>query len=246
MIKLQNVSLSYPMPDISAHSFQNFVGSSIGGLLKRQAGGKINYVQALNEINLTVQDGCRLGIIGHNGAGKTTLLRVLAGVYPVTSGTVDVNGSIRALTDFSLGMDPNASGYKNIIFRLIFMGYSFSDAKAAIDEIISFSDLGDFINLPIRTYSTGMYLRLAFAISTHFPPDILILDEVIGAGDEAFRAKAQERLNKIMTEARIVVLSTHDFGALQKYCNRALLMSHGKIVKDGSVNEVVDEYTATI
>lgn len=246
MIKLSSVSLSYPAPDISAHSFQNFVGSSIGGMLKRSNKGSKNYVQALTDIDLTVEDGCRLGIIGHNGAGKTTLLRVLAGVYPVTTGTVIVDGTIRALTDFSLGMDPNASGYKNIIFRLIFMGYSFAQAKSAVDSVIDFSGLGEFINMPIRTYSTGMYLRLAFAISTHFPPDILILDEVIGAGDEAFREKAQGRLNKIMTEARIVVLSTHDFGALNKYCNRAILMRHGRVVKDGIVPDVVGEYSAHI
>jgi len=169
----------------------------------------------------------------------------LSGVYPPTSGEVSLRGKISALTDVSLGMEPNATGLKNIVFRLVFMGASFREANKAVDEIVEFSELGDFINLPVRTYSAGMFLRLAFAISTHFTPDILIFDEVIGAGDESFRAKAKARLDKLITNSRIVILSSHDLGAVKLYCDRALMMAQGQIVFDGSADETVAHYMAT-
>jgi lipopolysaccharide transport system ATP-binding protein len=180
--------------------------------------------------------------MGHNGAGKTSLLRVISGVYPPNSGDVKIIGKVSAMTDFTLGMDPNVSGLENIIFRLIFMGYSYKEAKKAVPEIIDFSELGNFINLPVRTYSTGMFIRLAFAISTHFTPDILILDEVIGAGDESFREKAIKRLDSLLYGARIVVLSSHDLGAIEKYCTSAIVMSHGKIVYEGNSKEAISFY----
>jgi lipopolysaccharide transport system ATP-binding protein len=202
----------------------------------------VRYVTALKNINLEIQDGQRLGIVGHNGAGKTSLLRVLSGVYPPSKGSVYTKGSINSLTDITLGMDENASGLKNIIFRLVFMGYSFEDAKKSIDEIVEFSELGDFIKLPVRTYSTGMFLRLAFAISTHFVPDILVLDEIIGAGDQAFKRKANERIQKFLQESRIVILTTHDLAAVEKYCDSAIMLEQGQIVKSGNVHDVVSYY----
>ena len=202
----------------------------------------MRYVEALKNINLTIKDGERLGIIGHNGAGKTTLLRLLSGVYPPSSGTVTIQGRINALTDFTLGMDQDASGLKNIIFRLVFMGYSFTEARKAVDEIVAFSELGDFIHLPMRTYSTGMFLRLAFAISTHFTPDILILDEVIGAGDEGFRQKVKTRLDSLFNTSRIVILSSHDFESVTTYCTRAIHMAHGIIQAEGKPVDIIESY----
>ncbi|MBN4666579.1 ABC transporter ATP-binding protein [Pandoraea nosoerga] len=245
MIELKSVHLRYPLMGHYSHSLQSLLSQKVGGVL----GGSrktelVNYVHALRDISLRIDDGCRLGIVGHNGAGKTTLLRVLSGVYPPTSGEVTLRGKISALTDFTLGMEPNATGLKNIVFRLVFMGFSFREANKAVDEIVEFSELGDFINLPVRTYSTGMFLRLAFAISTHFTPDILILDEVIGAGDESFRAKAKARLDKLITSSRIVVLSSHDLGAVKSYCDRAILMEQGQIVADGTPDEIVARYTS--
>lgn len=228
---------------LTSHSLQSKMINAVGGLIFSERSSSVSYVDALRDINLSICNGDRIGIVGHNGAGKTTLLRVLSGVYPPTKGNVEIEGKISALTDFSLGMDPNASGIKNIIFRLVFMGYTFSDAYSAIDEIVEFSELGDFINLPVRTYSTGMYLRLAFAISTHFTPDILILDEVIGAGDEGFRHKAKTRLDDLLSRARIVVLSSHDLGAVREYCSAAILMEKGQIVESGMVERVVEAYT---
>jgi len=229
-----------------SHSLQSLVYKQVGGVLFGERENLVNYVHALRDVTLKVKNGSRLGIVGHNGAGKTTLLRVLSGIYPPTSGKITTTGNISSLTDFTLGMDPNASGLKNIEFRLVFMGFSFSDARKATDAIVDFSELGDFINLPVRTYSTGMFLRLAFAISTHFTPDILILDEVIGAGDEAFRNKAKARLEKLISLSRIVVLSSHDLGAIKEYCDTAILMKQGEITANGSPQEVIQEYTENI
>ncbi len=244
MIELSSVHLKYPLMGHFSHSLQSLVNHKVGGVLRRheQQEKLVTYVHALRDISLKIEDGCRLGLIGHNGAGKTTLLRVLSGVYPPTSGSIVTKGNISALTDFTLGMDPNASGLKNIEFRLVFMGFSFKKARQAIDDIVAFSELGEFINLPVRTYSTGMYLRLAFAISTHFIPDILILDEVIGAGDETFRIKAKGRLEKLISGSRIVVLSTHDMGAVKTYCDRALWLQQGEIMQEGSPTDVTQNY----
>ena len=244
MIELQSVHLKYMLMGHFSHSLQSWVGHKVGGVLRRSDNKEklITYVHALRDISLKIDSGSRLGIIGHNGSGKTTLLRVLSGVYPPTSGNIITQGKVSALTDFTLGMDPNATGLKNIEFRLVFMGFSFKEARKAIDDIVDFSELGEFVHLPARTYSTGMFLRLAFAISTHFTPDILILDEVIGAGDENFRAKAQERLESLISKSRIVVLSSHDLAAIKSYCDSAIWLHQGEILERGSPQSVVESY----
>ena len=245
MLILKEVCLSYSVAGTKSHSLQAHVYQKIkkivGGSLDSTSSG--TQVHALKNINLNIQDGQRLGIVGHNGAGKTTLLRVLSGAYTPTSGKVDIHGRVHALTDFTLGMEPDASGLKNIIFRLIFMGYTFKEAKNAIDEIVDFSELGQFIHLPLHTYSTGMFMRLAFAISTHFMPDILILDEIIGAGDEDLKKKCRERLTTLLQQSRIAVLSTHDMGALKEYCDTAILMQSGEIIAAGSPQNIIELYT---
>jgi len=246
MIKLKNVHLKYPLMGLKSHSLQMELYNKVGGLFGSSGKGSTDFVHALNNISLTINHGDRLGILGHNGAGKTTLLRVLSGVYPPTSGTIQIEGKVNAMTDFSLGMDPNVSGYKNIIFRLVFMGYSYKDAVKAAPEIIEFSELGEFIHMPTRTYSTGMFLRLAFAISTHFTPDILILDEVIGAGDESFREKALTRLDSLFNDARIVVLSSHDLSAVEKYCTKVIVMEHGQVTYEGLPTEGIEYYRKQI
>lgn len=245
MIKLEDVSLRYPLLGFYSHSLQRAVYGAVGGLI---SGGESrrSYVQALSGVNLDVKDGQRLGVLGHNGAGKTSLLRVMTGVYPVSSGFISVKGQINALTDVTLGMNANASGLKNVVFRLVFMGHTFREARAAVDEIVEFSELGEFIHFPVHTYSSGMYLRLAFAIATHFPPDILILDEVIGAGDEGFRAKALRRIESVLEKSRIVILSSHDLGALRKYCDAGILLDHGTVKTQGEISEVIDQYVTSV
>ena len=228
MLILKEVCLSYSVAGTKSHSLQAHVYQKIkkivGGSLDSTSSG--TQVHALKNINLNIQDGQRLGIVGHNGAGKTTLLRVLSGAYTPTSGKVDIHGRVHALTDFTLGMEPDASGLKNIIFRLIFMGYTFKEAKNAIDEIVDFSELGQFIHLPLHTYSTGMFL-----------------DEIIGAGDEDFKKKCRERLTTLLQQSRIAVLSTHDMGALKEYCDTAILMQSGEIIAAGSPQNIIELYT---
>jgi lipopolysaccharide transport system ATP-binding protein len=243
MIRLRNVSLEYPVVGHFSRSLQREIYTRVGGLIGEKRGGGAQ-VSALRDIDLEIADGCRLGILGHNGAGKTSLLRTICGVYPPTAGSIETSGRISALTDITLGMDANATGYRNIVFRLVFMGRSFREAEAAAGEIAAFSELGDFIDLPVHTYSAGMYLRLAFAIATHFPPDILVLDEIIGAGDIEFRAKARERMESLLGQSRIVVLSSHDLSSVAKYCTRAIVLDHGRIIADGPADAVAQAYGA--
>lgn len=242
MIVLKNVSVVYPVKTPHALSLQRALYQSVGGLIKGAKGQAFASVHALRDVSLTIPDGTRLAVLGHNGAGKTTLLRLISGVYPPTQGTLHLHGKISALTDMTLGMETEESGRKNIIFRLVFMGYDFRTARAALDEIIAFSDLGEFIDMPVRTYSTGMYLRLAFAIATHFQPDILILDEIIGAGDEAFQKKALARIDNLLNAARIVLFSSHEVDAIERYCNRAIVLERGRLIGDGDVDAMLDVY----
>ncbi len=247
MITIDNASLRYPIRGHLSHSLQRTLYHRVGGMLGfGKGGGMIEYVDALRGVNLGAREGERLGVIGHNGAGKTSLLRLISGVYPPSSGRVGVEGRVSALTDITLGMDPNASGFKNIIFRLVFMGYSFKEAREAVEAIVDFSELGDYIGLPVRTYSTGMFLRLAFAISTHFVPDILVMDEVLGAGDLAFQKKALERIRTLCEASRILVLAAHDLASITTYCSRVIVLAHGQIIAQGRPEEMVRFYRDNI
>jgi ABC-type polysaccharide/polyol phosphate transport system ATPase subunit len=240
MIKFSNVSMAFPVTDISSHSLQLELMSKLGGIFG--VNNKQAYLQAISGVDFEIKSGERVGIIGHNGSGKTTLLRMISGVYSPDSGDIVVDGSISALTDFTLGMDPNVSGYDNILFRLSFMGFKKSEALLKVSEIIEFSELSDFIHLPVRTYSTGMYMRLAFAISTSFTPDILLCDEVIGVGDLSFREKSLRRIESTLSSSRILVLSSHDLGIVRDYCTRIFVMKKGEIIYDGDVESGIKMY----
>ncbi len=184
----------------------------------------------------------RIGLVGHNGAGKTTLLRVLGGIYEPNEGRVSIKGSTVPLFDISLGMDPESTGYENIVLRGLYLGLSRSQMRARLDEIAEFTELGDFLNLPIRTYSAGMRMRLAFAVSTSVAPDILLIDEGIGAGDAAFLQKASERLKLFTEQVSIIVLSSHSEALISKMCTKAVLMEHGRLVGAGTTAEVLEQY----
>ena len=177
-VSVTNLHLNFPMHNSASRSLQLDIFQKLGGRIARE--DKTMQVEALRGVNFELVDGDRLALVGHNGAGKTTLLKVLAGVYPPTHGRVEIEGSLTPLTDLSLGMDPESTGYENIIFRCIFIGMTFREARENMDIIAEFSGLGEFLKMPVRTYSTGMAMRLAFAISTSIEPDILILDEMIG------------------------------------------------------------------
>lgn len=239
-ISLKNVAVEYPIHNAASRSLQLHVISAVGGTI--DAHKRSTVVRALRGIDLEVVDGDRIGIVGHNGAGKTTLLRVLAGVYEPTAGQLSIDGRRSSFTDLTLGMDPEATGLENIIFRLVFLGLTFAEARTLSAEIAEFSDIGEFLKMPVRTYSTGMFLRLAFAISTAVEPEIIIMDEMIGAGDARFVAKAQGRLSELLKKAKILMLATHDAVIMQRLCNKVVWLDHGSIRMMGPFDEVYQSY----
>jgi ABC-type polysaccharide/polyol phosphate transport system ATPase subunit len=180
--------------------------------------------------------------LGHNGAGKTTLLRALAGVYTPQKGEVDMEGRISSFTDITLGMDMEASGWENIIFRCAFMGLTFKEARDLSPEIAEFSELGEFLDMPVRTYSSGMFVRLAFAISTSIDPDIVLMDELIGAADARFIRKARDRMERIVGKASIVVIASHDIGIVREFCKTALWLQKGDVMATGPIETVTASY----
>ena len=241
-MKLTDVAVEFPIHNANSRSLQLHFLGALGGKLAGH--DQAVFVRALQGLNLEFGDGDRIGVVGHNGAGKTTLLRVLAGVYEPSRGTISVSGRLSSFTDITLGMDPEASGYDNIIFRCIFMGLSFAEARKQSPAIAEFSELGEFLNLPVRTYSTGMFLRLAFAISTSIEPEIMIMDEMIGAGDARFIEKAKTRLSNLLQRVKILVLATHDGGIMKSLCTKIVWLEHGEVRKIGSFDEVYPEYLA--
>jgi ABC-2 type transport system ATP-binding protein/lipopolysaccharide transport system ATP-binding protein len=245
-ILLENVSVSFPDYSSSTRTLKNrLIQSATGGQIRADgATQRISIVQALQNINLSLKSGDRIGLVGHNGAGKTTLLRVLGGIYEPNCGHVSIHGSTVPLFDIGLGMNQESTGYENIILRGLFLGLTRQQIKSRLDEIAEFTELGDFLDLPIRTYSAGMQMRLAFAVSTSVVPDILLLDEGIGAGDASFLQKARERLKRFTDQVSIIVLSSHSEELISGMCSQALLMEHGQIVKHGPTEEVLALYRA--
>ncbi|WP_198650395.1 ABC transporter ATP-binding protein [Saccharospirillum mangrovi] len=230
-IQLDQVQIRFPIYESDDRSFKRTLLSAAGGRILKDPKNRVE-IEALRDINLRIQHGERVALLGHNGSGKTTLLRVLAGVYTPVSGQVSVSGRITSLLDSMLGMDPELTGLENIRLRLLFMGKTRSQSDALIDGIVEFSELGDFIYMPVRTYSSGMVLRLAFAISTSVAPDILLMDEWMSVGDEQFRDKAEARLKSYVDAAGILVMATHDEGLARRSCNRIIRMAHGVIQED--------------
>lgn len=199
-------------------------------------------VHAINNLSLSLKDGDRLAIIGHNGAGKSTILKMMAGIYPPTSGTVEVNGNISSMFELATGFEMEQSGWNNIYLRGLMLGQKPSEIKEKMKEIAEFSELGSFLNMPVKYYSSGMFIRLAFSISTAIEPDILLLDEIIAAGDAAFLEKANQRLKHMVNTAKIMVLVTHSMPSAIDMCNRCIWMERGKIMMEGEPELVVAAY----
>lgn len=241
-IKLQNVSVSFPIYDASTRSLKKRVlPGSTGGRIGR-GDGYASVVQALADVSLEFDHGDRVGLVGHNGAGKTTLLRVLSGLYEPGNGEVQVDGHVAPLFDISLGMDPEATGYDNIFLRGLFLGMSRKEVQARLDDISAFTELGSFLDLPVRTFSAGMRMRLAFAVSTSISPEILLLDEGIGAGDAGFLEKANKRLDQFTEKAGIIVLASHSDALIRRMCRTAVLMERGSVVTVGDTETVLEQY----
>jgi ABC-2 type transport system ATP-binding protein/lipopolysaccharide transport system ATP-binding protein len=241
-IVLDRVTVEFPIYNARGRSLKTeLLRRTVGGHIESADASHVS-IQALRDINLTLGKGDRLGLVGHNGAGKSTLLRVLSGVYEPPIGTVTIDGHVSALTDMMMGMDVEATGYENIILRSVFLGVPLDQAKRSVAEIEDFSELGNFLHLPLRTYSSGMMLRLAFAVTTAVTPEILIMDEIIGAGDAAFFDKAEKRLNRVIGDSHILVVASHSEFTLQRFCNKAALLKEGRLVMLGSVDEVLAAY----
>jgi ABC-2 type transport system ATP-binding protein/lipopolysaccharide transport system ATP-binding protein len=243
-IELKSVSVAFPVFSATHRSIKmSLLPSKAGGAIgpDAEAVGR-TAVRALDNINLSLRHGDRIGLVGHNGAGKTTLLRVLAGIYEPAAGSVHIDGDVAPLFDVNLGMDPDATGYDNILLRGLFLGLSRTQILARMQQIADFTELGQFLDLPIRTYSNGMRVRLAFAVSTSIHPDILLLDEGISAGDAAFLDKAKRRLRDFADRAGLIVLASHSYNMILEMCTTAALMEHGRILDVGPTEQILRLY----
>lgn len=238
-IHLDSVSVDFPIYNVNARSLKK-------SLLRLTTGGVFDenekqcvVIKALDNISFHLQDGDRLGLVGHNGAGKSTLLRVLAAIYEPTRGVFHFQGKISPLLDVMLGINYESTGYENIRLRGALLGLNRKELSEKIKDIADFTELGDFLYMPIRTYSSGMLMRLAFAVATSIQPDILLMDEAIGVGDKNFIEKANHRLKQMIDQSNILVLASHSDDIIKKICNKVLVLDGGKIKQFGKVEEVL-------
>jgi ABC-type polysaccharide/polyol phosphate transport system ATPase subunit len=243
-LRVDDVGIVFPIYDSRGRSLKSrlfdFVRSPGG------ASPSITLVTALRSVSLELRNGDRLGIIGRNGSGKTTLLRVLSGIYEPTSGSILIDGTVASMTDMTMGMDPDATGEENIVIRGILLGMTRREAQALIEPVREFTELAHKLEYPIRTYSTGMLLRLAFAISTSIRPDILVMDEMIGAGDAHFVEKARARVAAMIDASSILVLASHNLAIVREFCTSAVLLVDGRVHEHGDVETVIARYEREI
>lgn len=242
-IKLNNVSLDYVLKT-GSNSIRNYCIQAARKVLCQpvNANSFNSTYRALNNISLDIQQGDKIGILGGNGAGKSTLLRVLAQIYRPNIGEVTTRGTTSCLFSIGLGLNPEATGLENVITLNILRGLTKADAKKMADEILEFTELGDFFTKPVRMYSSGMAMKLAFGVATAGSPDILLIDEVIGVGDGRFMQKALSRLETLMHKSNILVLTSHDTNWIKKFCTKALVLNNGTMSYYGEVDGAIEHY----
>ncbi len=229
-IVARNLTVEFPVYGAKSRSLKNtFMRAATGGLLATGADQRV-VVRAIRDVSFEFNVGDRVGIMGHNGSGKSTLLRVLAGAYEPVAGEIEVTGKVASMLSITLGMDFEATGYENIYLRATVMGMRPSQIEPLIGEIAEFSELGDYLDMPVRTYSSGMAMRLAFAVSTSVSADIILMDEWLNVGDPSFAEKAQGRLARLLDRAKILVLASNDERMIRRNCNRMLRLDHGEMV----------------
>jgi ABC-type polysaccharide/polyol phosphate transport system ATPase subunit len=258
-IVADNIHVEFPIYDHTMRSLKHTLGlgplakginrlttgkMNVGGQIGKGEKGRV-VIKALDGLTFEIHEGDRVGLVGHNGSGKTTLLRVLAGIYEPVSGAIRICGRAVPLFDLQLGMDQDATGIENIWMRSKLLGLTTQQIEYALDDITEFTELGEYLQMPIRTYSSGMMLRLAFAISTAIAPEILILDEMIGAGDAAFLARADDRLRDFLAKAGILVIASHAMPILRQWCNKGMLLEHGKLVAYGPLEDIIARYAGS-
>jgi ABC-2 type transport system ATP-binding protein/lipopolysaccharide transport system ATP-binding protein len=238
-LALDGITVDFPIYSGGSRSLKKtLVSIGTGGRIER-GGGRIS-IQALKDISLRLDHGDRLGLVGHNGAGKTTLLRTMAGVYEPSTGRVRASGRIATIFDFTLGLDFDATGYENITLQGMLLGLSRKGVAGLVDEIAAFTDLGGYLDMPIRAYSAGMLTRLAFAVATATDPDLLLMDEWIETGDADFFQRAEARLNTLIQRAGILVLASHNIALIRHYCTSAAWLEHGQLKAIGPVEEILE------
>lgn len=226
-LDFDSVTVQYPVYDVRAKSLRSQLARiSTGGRIERASGVQI--VTALRDVSFHFTDGDAVGLVGHNGAGKSTLLRTMAGVYQPSAGAVLREGRIATVFELGAGMDSELSGYENIQRMGLLLGLGQDEIRARMEEIEGFTQLGAFLRLPVRTYSSGMTTRLMFAVATSTRPDILLVDEIFGAGDAEFQARAAQRMEALIATVRIFVFASHDMAALKRYCRRFVRLEHGQ------------------
>ena len=199
-------------------------------------------VDAMKNISLEVTHGTVLGVIGHNGAGKSTMLRTMAGILRPTTGSIEVHGRVSTLLALGLGFNNNLSGRENVLLGGLAMGMSRDEVQEKYQQIAEFSELGDFIDLPIRTYSSGMGAKLAFSVAVHFEPDVLLVDEALSAGDARFKTKARDKMHELMSTARTIVVVSHALNTIADLCNEAIWLDHGRLMAQGEPQEIIERY----
>jgi len=243
-IELNNVTIEFPIYGSGQRSLKRLIARmGTGGALAHDAANRV-CVQALKNVSLSIREGMRVGLVGHNGAGKTTLLRVIAGIYAPVAGTVECSGRVSSHIHPTVGMDFEATGYDNIYLRGLILGRTKAEIRARMPEIAEFTELGDYLAMPIRTYSAGMITRLAFAISTGFEPEILVLDEWLSAGDYKFIEKAKQRMAAFVERAQILVFASHSLELLQSTCQTLVWLERGEIRDIGPADRVAASYQA--
>ncbi|MFC3124960.1 ABC transporter ATP-binding protein [Pseudoroseomonas globiformis] len=237
-ITARNVSIEFPLYHMGARSLKKRLLASSPLRLRADDANRI-VVSALRDLNFDIRRGERVALIGHNGAGKTTLLRTLAGIYEPVAGELEVAGVIGQMIDPGAGLDMEATGRENIVLRGLYRGLGDRESQLLAEEVAEFSGLGEFLDVPVRNYSSGMTVRLSFAMATAIRPQILLMDEWFLAGDADFMAKAEQRLGRLVEGADVLVLATHEFSIVRRWCTRALRLEAGRVVADGTVDEVL-------
>lgn len=241
-LRLRNLSVEFPMYLGSSRSLKkSIIASTTRGNLARDALNRIN-VKALSDLNFSIEDGDRVGLLGLNGSGKTTLLKVLGGIYRPSTGQLRASGQVSALLDINVGINGDMTGYENIILRGMYMAIHPRDMLKRVDEIAEFTELGDYLDMPVRTYSSGMIVRLSFATATCMTPEILLLDEWLSAGDALFLAKATKRMEEFVRLSSVLVLASHSMPLLEEWCNRGIWLELGRVKMMGPIKEVVAAY----
>jgi len=246
-VVLDDVHVEFPIYGSQRSLRKALFQRATGGLISHaDKNGERVIIKALSGVSMNLQEGDRVGLVGHNGAGKSTLLRVIAGVYEPTSGRITTEGRITPLFDAMPGLDGEDTGYENIITGGLLLGMTREEIEQKIPEIEEFSELGEYLTLPVRTYSSGMVTRLSFAVATSVEPGVLLMDEGIGTGDARFAERARKRMNEFIGRSRIVVIATHSDQLLRSMCNKGVLMQAGRVLMVGDVEEVLCRYQALV